>query len=112
MQTENVRLFVIVRAMTAQEELAIVDEHDKLISTKAREAIQPSDIYRVAALWLTNPAGDVLLAQRKWTKKHDPGKWGPAVAGTVNSSETYGTNIYKEAQEEIGLAGAPFARGP
>ncbi len=34
-----------------------------------------------------------MLAQRKFTKNHNPGTWGPAVTGTVAESETYDSNI-------------------
>lgn len=84
----------------------IVNENDEIIGHKLREEVDPkNDIYRVSALWVTNSAGDVLIAQRKLTKKHAPGKWEPAVAGTVEKGETDESNIYKEAQEEIGLSG-------
>ena len=43
------------------------------------------------------------MAQRAFSKKHDPGTWGPAVAGTVEAEETYLSNIIKETWEEIGL---------
>ena len=81
----------------------IVDENDNIIAQKERANIKPEDIYRVAALWVTNSKGDILLAQRALSKKHDPGKWGPAVAGTVEERETYRANIIKETSEEIGL---------
>lgn len=45
------------------------------------------------------------MAQRKFDKKIEPGCWGPAVAGTNEEGETYESNIYKEAKEEIGLEG-------
>ncbi|HSX30312.1 MAG TPA: NUDIX domain-containing protein [Candidatus Saccharimonadales bacterium] len=83
--------------------IIIVDEQDEIIGHKERGTLDASDIYRVAALWITNSDGSILLAQRKFTKKHDPGKWGPAVAGTVDEGETYDSNIAKEAAEEIGL---------
>ena len=54
-------------------------------------------------MWLTNSKGQILLAQRAFTKKNGPGKWGPAVAGTVENGETYRKNIIKEAEEELGL---------
>ncbi|MFZ3009740.1 MAG: NUDIX domain-containing protein [Candidatus Microsaccharimonas sp.] len=90
-------------------QIQVVDKNDTLIGTKERDEIDySSDIYRVSALWLTNPSGQALIAKRAVTKKNSPGKWGPAVAGTLESDETYETNIYKEAQEEIGLKGVPF----
>lgn len=83
--------------------IQIVDENDCEIGFKKRSEVEQSDIYRVSALWLTNSKGEMLLAQRSLLKKHGPGKWGPAVAGTVDEGETYEINILKEAEEEIGL---------
>lgn len=83
----------------------IVNEKDEVIGYKEKEDIRQEDIYQVSALWLENSKGEILLAQRALTKSHDPGKWGPAVAGTVEEGETYDLNIMKEAEEEIGLSG-------
>ncbi|MEN9413494.1 MAG: hypothetical protein RLZZ342_581 [Candidatus Parcubacteria bacterium] len=83
--------------------IAIVDENDAVVGSVEREERAPEQIYRVSALWLTNSKGEILMAQRALTKKHDPGVWGPAVAGTVEAHETYKSNIVKEIQEEIGL---------
>jgi len=80
-----------------------VDENDNIISTKSRYEFEKGDIMRMAALWVENNQGQVLLAQRSFEKKHDPGLWGPAAAGTVEPGETYEENIYKEAEEEIGV---------
>ncbi len=91
----------------------IVDDKDQIIGAKLRDEMDyPIDIYRVSALWLTNNSGQVLMAQRKFGKDADAGKWGPAVAGTVEEGETYEVNIYKEAEEEIGLSGVKFEIGP
>ncbi len=94
------------------EEIIIVDEYDNVVSYKKRKDLQAEDIYRVSALWLTNSKGEILLAQRAYDKKHHPGKWGPSVAGTIESGETYDDNIIKEAEEEIGLKGVDFKKGP
>jgi isopentenyldiphosphate isomerase/mannose-6-phosphate isomerase-like protein (cupin superfamily) len=92
--------------------IVIVNDQDEIIGHKERCTLVKEDIYRVSALWVTNSNGDILLAQRKFTKKHDPGKWGPAVAGTVDEGETYENNIIKEAEEEIGLANIKPTLGP
>lgn len=90
-------------------QIQIVDKNDTVIGTKERDEIDCStDTYRVSALWLTNNKGESLIAQRAMTKKNSPGKWGPAVAGTVEGNETYEENIYREAGEEIGLNGVHF----
>ena len=59
-------------------DIIIVDENDNIIGHKKRGTLDKKDIYRVSALWIQNPKGDILLAQRKFTKKHHPGRWGPA----------------------------------
>jgi isopentenyldiphosphate isomerase len=94
------------------EAIVIVNKQDLVIGSKQRGTTTYDDIYRVAAVWLSNFNSEVLLAQRKWTKKNNPGKWGPAAAGTVGEGETYEENIYKEAEEEIGLSGVNFQLGP
>ncbi|MEI6280787.1 MAG: NUDIX domain-containing protein [bacterium] len=83
--------------------IPVVNEQDEIIGYKDRNDRNNLDITRITALWLFNERGEVLLAQRAFNKKFSPGKWGPAVAGTVEEGETYESNIIKEAEEEIGL---------
>jgi isopentenyl-diphosphate Delta-isomerase len=92
--------------------IIIVNDRDEVIGHKECDLLVQEDIYRVAALWVTNSKGEILLAQRQLGKRHDPGKWGPAAAGTVDEGETYEDNIVKEAEEEIGLAGIKPIKGP
>jgi isopentenyldiphosphate isomerase len=92
--------------------IIIVDENDKQIRVKERGTIELDDTIRTSALWITNSKGQILLAQRKKNKKYNPGMWGPAVGGTNDEGETYESNIYKEADEEIGLSGEKFTIGP
>lgn len=93
--------------------IVVVDEEDNIIGHEERAAVDEKGLrYRVSALWITNSQGDILLAKRAMTKKHDPGKWGPAVAGTVDEGESYEDNIIKEAEEEIGLTNFQMKKGP
>ncbi len=92
--------------------IPIVNEQDEIIGYKDRKNRDFKDITRVSGLWITDPDGNILLAQRALTKKHDPGLWGPAVAGTVEQGETYESNIIKEAEEEIGLKNIKPIIGP
>ena len=94
-------------------DIIVVDEEDKVIGHKPREEVDEKGlIYRVAALWITNSKGEILLARRAYTKTHYPGRLGPAVAGTVDKGESYEENIKKEAEEEIGLKNLIFKKGP
>lgn len=86
----------------------IVNEYDEIIDHKIRSEITSEDIYRVSALDVRNSNGDILLAQRWFLKKKWPWKRSVAVAGTVDTGESYEDNIYKEAEEEIGLTGYVF----
>ncbi len=92
--------------------IPIVNENDIVIDYKDRGLVAQEDIYRVSALWITNRKSEILLAQRALTKAHNPGKWGPAVAGTVEEGEEYVDNIRKEATEEIGLENITPTIGP
>jgi isopentenyldiphosphate isomerase len=92
--------------------IIVVDEQDKEIGVKPIEELTNDDIYRVSALWLINDKDQILLARRGYNKKHSPGCWGPAVAGTLEEGETYDSNIIKEAAEEIGLKDIKPEKGP
>ena len=91
----------------------VVDKDDNLVGLKPRDEIDfQNDYYRISGIWLTNSRGQILIAQRKLTKDKDPGKWGPAAAGTLEEGETYESNAYKEAEEEIALTGVKLELGP
>ena len=79
--------------MFCKPKIIIDNENDEIIGYKNINALNQSDIYRTSALWIKNSKGDIFLAQRAFSKKHSPGKWGPAVAGTIEKGETYYTNI-------------------
>ncbi len=91
--------------------IPIVDENDNLIEYRERDNKDTNSIYRVSSLWITDTDGKILLARRALNKSHDPGKWGPAVAGTVEEGETYEKNIIKEAEEELGLRNIKLVLG-
>ncbi len=93
--------------------ITVVDEDDNVISSEPRELVDEKKLrYKVSALWIKNSGADILLARRAHTKSHSPGKWGPAVAGTVEEAESYEENIIKEAKEELGLTDITLEKGP
>ena len=93
--------------------IVIVDADDNPIGVQEYESLSYDDIYQVSALWLTdNNTGDILIAQRNWSKHNDPGKWSASVSGTIDEGETYDINIVKEIEEEIGLVNLILAKGP
>lgn len=93
-----------------KSKVIIVNQNDEIIWYKNRWDINSHDIYRVAALWVENNKWEVLLAQRSFNKKNNPGQWSCAACGTVDEWETYDDNIYKEAEEEIWLMWENFKK--
>ena len=93
--------------------IPIVDENDKVIGHKERsDIVLELDIIRSASLWIVNRNGDILLAQRKFTKQNNPGKWSEAVGGTVEGDDNYESTMLREAQEEIGITVQNYEIGP
>lgn len=86
-------------------EIIIVDEHDHEIETKNIGDVNWNDnIYRASIIMLYNKSGEILLAQRSFTKTQSPGIWGSSAAGIHEAGETYLSNILKETEEELGIA--------
>lgn len=93
--------------------IPIVDLDDQVIGYKNRADIDlEHDFFRTASVWITNPQGNILLAQRKWNKRTDPGKWAEAVGGTVEGNDSYEETALREAEEELGLTGITIVKGP
>jgi isopentenyldiphosphate isomerase len=90
--------------------IVIVDENDNMIGIKEKSEVNPTDIGRVTGLWVVNSKNEVLISKRNMTKKFSPGCWEPAVAGTVEEGESYEDNMYKEAEEELGITGVVFQK--
>lgn len=44
--------------------IIIVNDRDEIIGYKERGTLAQQDIYRVSALWIKNPLGNILLAKR------------------------------------------------
>lgn len=99
--------------MKDNKKIIVVDDKDQIIGHRTRYEVDKENLrYRVSALWIKNSKNEVLLARRAYTKSHNPGKWGPAVAGTLEEGESYKENIIKEAKEELGLDKISLKEGP
>ena len=93
--------------------IPIVTKDDTIIGYKERAKIDlTKDIFRTASVWITNSHGDVLLAQRKLTKRVNPGVWAEAVGGTVEGDDSYELTAIREAEEELGIADIKLTLGP
>ena len=85
------------------EYVDILDMNGNKIGVKSREeASKDKDIYRIVYLWIiTNEK--ILIQQRSFNKKSNPGLWDCAVAGHVLSGENSVDAILREAKEELNL---------
>ena len=90
----------------------IVDKDDNIIEYKERDETLPTDLKRIAALWLTNTKGEILIAKRAFTKKHHPGQWGFACTGAVEEGESYEDTMRREIPEELGIHDLEITMGP
>jgi 8-oxo-dGTP pyrophosphatase MutT (NUDIX family) len=90
--------------MTPTDHVDVVDTDDRVLGTKARDAlIDGVDRWRIIVVLVTDGAGRTLLAKRSATKRHDPGMWTAAVTGTVDAGETPDAAAVRETAEELGL---------
>jgi hypothetical protein len=69
----------------------IVDEAGAVVGVRERAELRDGeDRWRIVVLVVISELRDrVLLVQRAWDKKHDPGRWASPVAGTAASGESY-----------------------
>ena len=94
------------------KKVIIVDENDHEIGAKKRTEMTAEYMPGGAGLCKPVGRGGFVLPNRTNKKPHDPGKWGPAVAGTVEAGETYDDNIIKETEEELGIKLENLRQGP
>ena len=67
----------------SSKKIVIVDENDRFLGLKDKKDLKnPGEIYRSAALWITNSKNEILLCRRAASKKLSPNLWGPAGART------------------------------
>lgn len=86
------------------EYVDIVDEDNNLLGFTAtrNEAHEKNLWHRHASGWIMNKKGDILLQQRAFTKKKNPGKWAKT-GGHVDAGEEPIDAFKREVFEEIGL---------
>lgn len=97
----------------ADELLDQVDKNDNVIGTVWRSDAHgnPNLMHREVGVCVFNHNSEVLLAQRAFSKKNDPGAWMMAAAGHPISGEEPLDAIKKEIKEELGLSINPIFYG-
>ncbi len=86
------------------ELIDIYDENNEYLGYSLnRDEVHEKNLWhRHVSSWIMNEEGNILLQQRSFTKKKNPGKWAKT-GGHVDSGESPISAIKREVFEEIGL---------
>ncbi|ASW54927.1 NUDIX domain-containing protein [Plantactinospora sp. KBS50] len=95
-------------ALSADELLDIVDEHDRVVGRAARaDAYARRLRHRCAAVLVRDPGGRIFVHRRTDRKLVFPGLYDMFVGGVVGAGESYAAAALREAEEELGVTGLP-----
>jgi isopentenyl-diphosphate delta-isomerase len=86
------------------ELIDIVDVSNNVIGVATKDEVRAKKLLcRVVFVIILNDHDELLLQQRKATKKTYPLYWSGSAAGHVTSGESYEQAAYRELQEELGI---------
>lgn len=87
------------------EILDLVDENDQVIGEVEKNVANknPNLIHREIGVLIFDQDKRVLLQQRGFKKKINPGLWTISTAGHVSRGETYEQAVHRELLEELGF---------
>lgn len=92
-------------AVTAEEILDVVDEYDVVVGSATRAEIHRRGLrHRAVHVLVYDPAGQIYVQRRSWTKDCSPGLWDTSAAGHVDRGETYADAARRELAEELAVA--------
>jgi len=92
--------------MPAAEVLDRVNERDQPIGTVARaDVFKLHANFRVAHVFIFNPAGELLLQELAPDRIRNPGSWGSSLAAYVAAGEDYSHAAMRRLREELGVSG-------
>lgn len=90
-----------------EEIFPIVNEQGETIGAATRKECHSGSflLHPVVHLHIFNSQGELYLQKRNMNKDIQPGKWDTAVGGHVNLNEKVEDALYREAGEELHIAG-------
>ena len=87
----------------AEDIFDIVNERDEVIGRAPRSEVHSKGLlHRAVHVLIFNARGETFLQKRSMTKDREPGRWGAACSGHVDSGEDYDTAALRELGEELG----------
>jgi isopentenyl-diphosphate delta-isomerase type 1 len=94
--------------MIADELIDVLDENGVFTgAVRPRSAVHANgDWHRTVHVWVTDPAGRLLLQRRAASKESYPGTWDVSAAGHIASGGTAVAAALRELEEELGIKAA------
>lgn len=90
--------------IASEEIFDVVDERDRVVGQALRSKVHREGLrHRAVHVFATNPAEEVFLQRRAFTKDMNPGLWSSSCSGHLDTGETYEQAALRELVEEIGL---------
>ncbi|BET97548.1 MULTISPECIES: NUDIX hydrolase YfcD [Xenorhabdus] len=92
------------------EWIDIVNEGNEVIAQSTRQQMRAQNLrHRATYIVVHDGMGKILVQHRTETKDFYPGKLDATAGGVVMAGETLLESARREAEEELGIAGVPFA---
>jgi isopentenyl-diphosphate delta-isomerase len=90
---------------TATPQLALVDEHDRLLGSadKLSAHLAPGQLHRAFSVFLFDGEGRVLLQQRAASKYHFGGLWSNSCCGHPGPEDEVAAAASRRTDEELGV---------
>ena len=93
----------------ADEIVAIVDEHNKVLGAVPRREMRAKNLpHRSTYILVFNAQGELYVQKRTMTKDVFPGYYDPAAGGVVLAGESYEQGAVRELAEEMGIRDVPL----
>jgi len=88
----------------------IVDEDNEVVAQASRQQMRAEVLrHRATYIVVHDGMGKILVQRRTQTKDFHPGFLDATAGGVVQSGENVLDSARREAEEELGIAGVPFA---
>jgi len=93
-----------------EEWVDIVSEQNEVIAQSSRQQMRAQNLrHRASYIVVHDGMGNILVQRRTKTKDFYPGWLDATAGGVVQSGENILDSARREAEEELGIAGVPFA---
>ena len=99
------------RRLASTEWVDIVNEDNEVIAQSSREQMRAQRLrHRATYIVVHDGMGKILVQRRTETKDFLPGMLDATAGGVVQADEQMLESARREAEEELGIAGVPFAK--